>query len=1444
MSLQAVASYNRFRTDSCGRSWKTAYSGLTQLETSDHSATLQSFFLDPHSVRLLRRPLEPFEKPTTQTKSAFETKTAAINVTPSVDGHYDIEEIKDDAVWLSKETGIDELSALRVVVLEWQTRAAARLLVGFSEEEAVGLQDVARANGLGASFLGSQLSIPQAATADRNEFSLPISRQIRLIETYLAERRYILKVCEWLVCSFIEETTLATTLRTKTDGAGDANSRLSWMARAGRSILDGNGSAIGINSNKKALMLECISGLETRIDRLQQGSGYFESKGGREDFEEAWFESCILETIQIMQLLFVLSNSSTEITNSSVILAWFRFVSRYGFFEQFDVVSYLLPVVTLILTSLWKGYASTTALVLPFQSLVALVSLSLVKLPLALNHLLEPQDIPALVDVQVDETPYIINPAAIKELTEILLQVAGACLSAACPAVFAWGIVMQTLREVALTAKESRELRQSQRAVDDFVRRQSPETDGGDSSTTEDDSRGPPRRRTSTSSDGSLPTVMAEDILESVMDCTLDEDPIVYLAKSAVNGSHVFDVIISLATDFCPSFCTEHNGETGLKMRIELLDLIRASLVWIDYLPEVVLAALAVLTGAELYKETEPMATPSNTADPKLMFLEDELLMDKLFRIALTRFPYESLPFLKLCRALAGCPILSDEGMPLVSTSLQSIETFTHVLPSDFNAYQLIHEDENANYVALTRDLDIFPNIDSIHSRKLLELGQLQTGGTGSFSIPEGTNGRVLSESKPVVAIWTYQYSGFRYLGRILECFLTGGDQVNYVASGEVTRAVVVEIIGLFSTLLTTSVTNSGKEARVSGDAAQIILEEASDGLDRNGDIISVIFDIFEKDLQRQHTLSAVEGSLDLVVQCMLFVYSLVDIMPGRVWPLLVRSGLLEMDGKGGVLAALVTSYEIVSGHYSLLLTSVRLFHALVEDAVTQAIPRKGSTKVVARFAASNRLGTGLPDSVMRKVLLVFGRTMTDVFESSMNWKFVKIEEKLEVHTQILSLIDRVFLYCYGVDDNPDLSAKPVGVLAPLAEYLLDVLLCTSSNELSTQPLLRILADGIATPEPTLITRATGLRTLRVRTSLQVCASVIRLSILLQRPRSNLEQELFRTVAILVRLYVTHETYKVPLLSLFEALVKSAVTHDTEPPSLLGHLGSRAAKHFLDVLADLDKPLDSEALNISIWNLLSAVISNHQSWLATYLLTGATPRDSLKTLDHTVGGRSLRAKPLLDVALDSMANMQELRPRKALAILEFVALAEDYWPWVVKETHQYPEFLTAISDFIGGLESRISPSTQDKSLGDSEQLRMASYIAEILAMYLHHSSQSGDSSFAKRLVPKTSYFVDQAVKVPGYNASLHGNLRRNFEKKFAGCSLNNFKRTLLTRRQLGEDYFYDIEIAGKMLGFDPAWSGTRGQGFADELARANVNLSVVESQVVSNFLTIILQTID
>ena len=131
------------------RSWKTTYVALSQLNPEADNTSLRRHLTDPQTIYLLARSTSPYSAPTLQTKSTFDTKTSSVHVPPSGNPRYDIGQIKEDTLWLSKETKIDEVSALRIAVLEWQTRPAVQLLRGNLVDEIAPL-----ANGIGGSFSG------------------------------------------------------------------------------------------------------------------------------------------------------------------------------------------------------------------------------------------------------------------------------------------------------------------------------------------------------------------------------------------------------------------------------------------------------------------------------------------------------------------------------------------------------------------------------------------------------------------------------------------------------------------------------------------------------------------------------------------------------------------------------------------------------------------------------------------------------------------------------------------------------------------------------------------------------------------------------------------------------------------------------------------------------------------------------------------------------------------------------------------------------------------------------------------------------------------------------------------------------------------------------------------------------------------------------------------
>ena len=1063
----------------------------------------------------------------------------------------------------------------------------------------------------------------------------------------------------------------------------------------------------------------------------------------------------------------------------------------------------------------------------------------MLNVPHALEELSHSSNLAVGASNSAGDTSYLLNPGAIIEVNDILIEAAKACLRAASPAILGWGIILQTLRDHALVSKELRELRQSQRAADRYGTADS-DNDGAEPSTARSAFTPSPQRRSSTSSDTSQPSGLLEEILDRIMDTSLDGDPVAYLAKSAIDGSHVFDVITSLSIDFCTPFGSDHRGEAGLKMRLILLDLLRATSEWLEYLPELVLATLAVLTGGEGYWDTLQRPPYTRLYEPATAFLDDELLMQKFFQTALARFPYEPLPFLQLCRALASREGHDDEALSRIGEIFSRIGSFTQRLPAGFDAYELVQEEEDANYIMLNSDLGLFQHLGDSRSKSVIfsDRNRLALtsydGPLDDFPLPKGTKGRVLSEKKPLIVMWQHGYSGLTYIGKLLQSALIGNELLGYPKGFLVSKDIVTEIIGLLTCLLT-SACKTNEPLSVDRDAARTILEGASDGLGRNQDVISVVFDIFERELQRPQQPPEDEGSTDLLSHCLQFTHALLLIMPGRVWAFLGRSGLFGVDGNESKLIAIVSSTEMVTGRYDFLLGCVRLFEALIEDAVAHSIARKIPSAAVTRFASPDVTGTGISDIATKKILLSLERTMIDVFESTPNWRFAFQEERLEINARICTAFRGVLCYCYEVDDSPDIAQKLMGNLAPAADCLVETFLSNSSSDLPIFPLLNVLIEAAATPKTTLSTRRLDCWTAQVIATINFSTTLLQINKLLDQSPTRLEAQLFKAAPLLAKAYVSHESYKLPVVELFEALVESAATSETQPPSLLGHLGPGMARNFLEMLSVLDKPLGNDSLATGIWRLLVAVVSNRQQWLAIFLLTGDTPRDSLKNKEKVIVAASRRAKPLLNLAMDALADIQRLQPERALAMLEFVAHAANFWPWVMTDLQNHPDFLTAISEFIAQLKPNLTMGSSRKPQKNYDRIQTASFIADILAMNIHHSYQMGDDSPAKKFLPSLGYFMQHAVTEPSYNASLHSNLRRNFESKFPGCTLSRFKRTTIRRPRYGRSYYYDLSIAGKLLAFDLAWVGRKGQGFAEEFARANIDLSVLESQVVSRY---------
>lgn len=911
----------------------------------------------------------------------------------------------------------------------------------------------------------------------------------------------------------------------------------------------------------------------------------------------------------------------------------------------------------------------------------------------------------------------------------------------------------------------------------------------------------------------------------------------------------IMPIIDQLVDTGLTAFGTSVDQISRDRLRLSFLQVLRAALgsSVVLYMPEVIVTAYSILGGDRSFRAWAGKGS-FHQADPVVsFFLEDEdVLRPLLLEEARLRYPYESTPFLKFFSVLTRGDKTVQNGLPTFVERLTETHQLMQQLPVGFTGYALTREEENANWVVLTADLPLFSSksTSSFHGQRRLLTASSTQRTESLMTIPAGTEGIfVTTESQPYVAVWHHQHSTLAYLVQLLSSYPSGSGRVEYFTQEPATRENAVEIVGLFADLLHSSLHSSD------GVCSVELLEALGINTSGTQDTVSIVLAVFEEELLRLCQEPGNESSLELLVNCTHFLEALVRIAPNRVWPFLARSRLLEGDGKGGSLAAILIGTEMVIGRYDFLIGCIRLYDNLVTDAIDRSVARKQPSKALSRFNASNVAESGTSDKIMSTTLFTFGRTLASIYESSLSWRYTQPDHRPEINVAICDVFTKILKLAHGIDDSPQLSAKLTKLVAPIAEYITQLYLTKSESNLPTNPILASLVIGAGSDGSTLLTSSAALWKQQTESTLLLASTLVRVALLLDSPWTHLEQQLFKATPLLARLYATSDRWKSPVVRLLETLVRGAVrvtesqassgsAEQQEPPSLLGHLGPRTAKNFLNVLSELDEPLRIVDIQTDVWNLLSAVVTCKQQWFSLYLLTGNTPKESLRT-KHDASSASGH-KALLTWAIHSISSISlptsgsnSLPWPLYIAKLGFITAAQNNWSWAMGDLRKHKDLIQKLLEFLSWMTRQLRvPKTNSEVLERSHQNRFASLACEVLAMYLHSSRQVGDVTPLKDVVPALAYLEDNALELPAYNESLHSNLKQNLERQFPGITLANLKRTALYPESFGRSFFYDLELAEQLLDFDSRWAGPReGTGFVNEVEKANYNLGLVESQV-------------
>ncbi|KAF2669938.1 hypothetical protein BT63DRAFT_423912 [Microthyrium microscopicum] len=1317
------------------------------------------FLQDDTAMRNMASFANSFPPPTTDAKATLDSRTAPVNCPeggPS--DQYSVKNTKDCAIWLSKEAKISEVEALRIVLLEWQSRAKMRILSANAGEDGDSANDMSLGNSFQSSFLARSIpfrsSILNPDTPD-DGFNTTDGLRSRLLRLYLSERSHVVRTTDLLMRHYMESR-LPNWLGVQTDFV-----ELGKLLT--RTICNDDFATPQLDN----CLVAFTNALSLRVNQLDSGSGWFASEGGQPDLETSWAQTQLEEMVPILQLFFCVLDRVYATPRSAE--EYFRLMDRTKFLDF--------------------------QLALPYTYALDLTKILAALIGAKFLQPKQPFHFAATDGNEATRIGFTMHEETILSISTVILEAASENNSLTSLPVYAWVLFVQQWSE------------------------QVPNTIN----------------------------VESEPISK-----ILDSNNLRLLANRAVDEKQLFDVICRIMPQLREVF--REGPDVGLENEI------RTYLLWIHsysissglvlYDPTIVGSLLTVLDADRSYWEPD-LNRIFDTSD--LAALNTNLLRP-FIDLARSRFPLEAGPFVKLMKAVIISGRANGAGYSEFVKYLNNADYFTELMNMDFSAYDEADVDPSEGYyIELRGDLPIF--VSNTPGAQKQSVGgpenALVPASQSDWHIVSAIDSRSVGEvlgdqSRPLVVAWQHQYKPLDYLVDWLGSAVSGSRYVSYSSFSQPSVDDICEVLSLFTTIL--QVLRQENTSALSADSeelARFILESRSTEFEDEKDLISIVFAIFEYQLQQYREQSGAEFQTDILAKCIDFIHAVTYVSPNRLWPYLARSQLLDLNGNDPSLVAIVTNSEMIRQQYGFLLSCIRLFERLVQLSYTQgtaARPAASTSRTALTRFGSEANGVSqaryIPSKAVRNIINGFLRIMISVFENSQFWQFSSNQEHAEVNIALMDSFDLIVETAYGFDDEPDLHKKFTAVLADSAELLTTLLLSTQNQDNLSAPLLAILSSTL--PELEMATEVVNLRhlILEKHAALNLCTRLLHIATYLKTEESLLERRLFTAAPLLARLYAFADELKSPVAVLLDALLTASLRHDKTPPSLLGHMGVSSAKDFLVLVSRLRGPVRGDVGEMATWDLLSTVVSSQQQWFAMYLLTGKPPRESARRepvpaegapADTQAGCQSL---PVLELAFKGLTHFFLVRddrpilPTLALSVLKFITNSYNHWPSVMGTQTYHTEFLNAMITFYGDLD----PIGSGGSVVWYSALAAA--ISEFLTLHLHRSRRIGNFEPANRLVNKLRYIKEVAFKAPNYNFSMHTQLRANVPNVYPGLTVSKFQHTLVYPVQYGENFFYDLGMAQTLFKVAKrAGRTTRLGNFMRDMAAANVDLSTVDAQV-------------
>ncbi|BFZ61608.1 hypothetical protein YB2330_002680 [Saitoella coloradoensis] len=866
------------------------------------------------------------------------------------------------------------------------------------------------------------------------------------------------------------------------------------------------------------------------------------------------------------------------------------------------------------------------------------------------------------------------------------------------------------------------------------------------------------------------------------------------LLANAVNDAGVNTIKVAVE-----HLAREEESSVGQQYVSVFEELLRHMLPYLSYSMDVAASVTSVYTSAP------NLASLFNADEGSLVFREKLRGM----------FPHDFHSLPRLMTALA-----SPATAAVVMEYLRKLPTYTQIVPRGFSAYDLESrkvEGDIINSIKLRKDFVLF--------------------GRSPVPIvaPAGTSGSILSSTaNPSVVMWDYAYNAWNLFGRIMD--VAESDVVAVVGDDD-QREVILTIIRLLTRMV---------EHLPPADAVEL-LNDASEDMQGDGrNIISVVYGIMDRAIGivaeedkfgrvRSKVTAARTAAKEVAVSCVDFLRACVPLYPDGVWPLISRSSLLDkklskfgrMAGGDGDFLRIVAGQECTSGSYEFLIAVIKLVEALVVDTIEDAVNILSGVS-----GTSARVRT----EVLQSFLGESGSLLVEVWSGFGEWRYTDVRQRFEIGTALVSLFTLVLSKVYGLADGKKLFPTLASCAGCIVSYICSL---TENGQIahgaSYRPFAPILGLLESHEKGAELYRALGQQS-AARSAESYADALLQLTETLVRCRSyittsasmasRLEEVLFDEISRLAALFVSNftEIRRRRIAKVIAAII-SAQGDIEAPPSLVAHLSINADALVATMVYVLEDASCSKQEQLVLWELLNAVVSQRQQGFAALVLS--TEKLSNGVFAHDKLQKSSKTS-LLQVATARLRHTTDTEV--TLAIVKFIASAQNYWASATADLSKDAEFWKKITSLMDTSAIDVHNNARPVDIeAISFRFSCAAYATQISASQLFSGNGEPDElqkAIIDSLRKSSDTLSDVALRIRGYRPSLHGNLQRNFQKKWPVAPVLAFRHTGVIDTRYGTQYFYDADVATTLVCRDNAW-----QSYIQEVKAANSNLSLLDSQV-------------